>query len=199
MNLPSYDEIECLYEKHGVLDHIKTHMRTVGRLAKHMAILLNENGVDVDIELVEKGALLHDIAKTICLNKRISHATEGQKILIEEGYSELGDIAFSHGSHVVRGENGYEAWFAQDWHHKIVALADAYVRHSSVVSLDERFEYLYERYDFAIDVLKLLKKVLDEFEFQLVKLIGGDFSIEKLQKLEEKILIETKTSDDHNK
>ena len=79
------------------------------------------------------GALLHDIAKTLCIKTGCQHARVGQQILEDLGFPELGQLV---GEHVVLINQNYEnnalGIFTAT---EIVNYADKRVRHDQVVPL----------------------------------------------------------------
>ncbi len=97
-----------------------------------------------DKEEVIAGALLHDIAKTLCLKTNCRHAEEGRLICRELGYPELGEIVAEH----VVLKNFMEDLYLQGIFgtKEIVFYADKRVCHDQVVCLADRLEYILNRY-----------------------------------------------------
>ena len=95
-------------------------------------------------DLVITGALLHDIAKTQCIEDFCDHAQIGRDICIDLGYPEIGEIVREHvilaSFPVERYEKG--TFLAKE----VVYYADKRVLHDRVVSLDARLDYIIERY-----------------------------------------------------
>ena len=136
--IPSASECLCLMTEYGMLDNIKDHSLQVTRVAVMLGRALVEKGVDVDEYLVTAGALLHDIAKTGCLNGACNHAKVGGEICVEHGFPEVAVIVAEH-------------VILADYHRsisvsEIVYYADKRVRHDEIVSLAERQVYIEERY-----------------------------------------------------
>ncbi|MCB2218523.1 MAG: HD domain-containing protein [Desulfobulbaceae bacterium] len=131
-----------------MLDNIRQHSLLVARVAETLVRYLHAPDVETadvaGVELVIAGALLHDIAKTRCLDGSCRHAEEGQLICEEHGYPEIGRIVREH---VIlssfkpdRYRNGiFPA-------REIVYYADKRVRHDQIVSLQDRLDYIIERY-----------------------------------------------------
>jgi uncharacterized protein len=67
-----------LLEKSGCSPNVIQHCRTVAQLAVKIAIILQKKGYNVDIELAEVGALLHDIGRS--KTHSVNHAIVGAKI-----------------------------------------------------------------------------------------------------------------------
>lgn len=129
-----------------MLDNIRDHSCMVARVAKALVDGLVRNSAPYipDSNEVIAGALLHDIAKTRCLQNNGHHAKDGQSICNELGYPHLGEIVLEHvmlqnfNQHLyTKGEFGAK---------ELVYYADKRVRHDQVVSLQERLDYIMERY-----------------------------------------------------
>ncbi|MBW6520294.1 MAG: HDIG domain-containing protein [Desulfoarculaceae bacterium] len=131
-----------------MLDNIRAHSLTVARAAEALLTGMVETGINgakvPDPALVLAGALLHDIAKTICLKTQCDHARKGRDICLELGYPAIGEIVREH---VVLKDfstdrYGRGIFFAKE----IVYYADKRVRHDTIVSLNERMTDIIERY-----------------------------------------------------
>ncbi len=98
---------------------------------------LAEAGVAFNRPAVRAGALLHDIAKTLCLGPKCRHDLEGARILEELGYPELGQLVADH----VLLPEGHPMDETM-----LVNYADKRVNHDQLVALPERFAYITQRY-----------------------------------------------------
>jgi len=108
----------------------------VRKVAVVIAGALRMQGHDVDIRLVDRAAILHDICKIDSIRKGGDHALMGERLLIECGYPVVADVI---GQHVrLKSLQLNEAM--------IVNYADKRVKHDKVVSLSERFVDLMNRY-----------------------------------------------------
>ncbi|MBU0664837.1 MAG: HDIG domain-containing protein [Proteobacteria bacterium] len=131
-----------------MFDNIRDHSLTVARVAEALLAGLAAskiNGIKLpDTSLVMAGALLHDIAKTICLNSECDHARRGRDICLEHGFPAIGEIVREHVMLKDFSTDRYAQgiFFAKE----IVYYADKRVRHDSIVSLDERMDYIIKRY-----------------------------------------------------
>ena len=76
--LPSREMAIRLLEKSGCSPNVIQHCKTVAKLAVKIARILQKKGYKVDIELVEIGALLHDIGRS--KTHSVNHAIVGAKI-----------------------------------------------------------------------------------------------------------------------
>ena len=177
--LPSREQCLKLLEKHGMPEHIVRHSVAVEKVAVFLAKKFVEAGQQVNVELVSRASLLHDIDKIKTLETGTGHGSISKQILEEEGLPELGLIAFKHHlSHILAEEpfgNREE---------KLVYYADKRVTHDKVVSLDERFKYLLERYGSkkeVFDKISSCKPKVKQLEEEIFSKIKADKSLEELK------------------
>ncbi len=131
-----------------MLENIRQHSFMVARVAEtiiqNLSIPLEKGIAPPDPSLVLAGALLHDIAKTKCLDGSCRHAEEGEQICIDHGFPDVGTIV---GEHVIlksfTPENYRSGCFGA---HEIVYYSDKRVTHTTIVSLEQRLEYIVDRY-----------------------------------------------------
>ena len=123
-----------------MLENIRAHSIIVEKVANVIAQGLIDAGVDLLIEKITAGALLHDIGKSLYLNSGHDHAAKGEEICFQNKLDEIADIVREH----ITLEN-YEPEAAIR-EKEIIYYADKRVNHDSVVSLEERLEYLLGRY-----------------------------------------------------
>jgi len=147
MQVPTIDECVRLMEQYNMLPNIRRHSLVVARIAELLATGLQGriNGHELpDRNLCVSGALLHDIAKTPCLDGSCDHARAGAEICLDHGYPEIAEIVAEHvilkDHNPDRYQNG--CFSARE----IVYYADKRVRHDEIVSLDERLDYIIEHY-----------------------------------------------------
>lgn len=91
--------------KYKLPKNVIAHSRKVGGIALRVASELMRNGYAVDLELVERGALLHDIGRSV--THGLEHGYFGGKILRKEGESEA--VARIVERHVLGGISREEA------------------------------------------------------------------------------------------
>ena len=147
MRIPGIDTCFALMEQYAMLPNIRRHSLLVARIAELLAFRLRARvpvGQAPDQDFCVNGALLHDIAKTPCLEEGCDHAAAGAEICRRHGYPEIAEVV---GSHVILKNFSPEKYRqglfqARD----IVYYADKRVRHDAIVSLPERLEYILERY-----------------------------------------------------
>lgn len=147
IRIPSIPECVQLMEQYEMLANIRHHSLVVARLADQLLTGLYAFAPElpqVDRHLVIAGALLHDIAKTPCLNSACDHAKVGADICRQHGFPEIAAIVEEHVllSHYEPDQYTNGHFTARE----IVYYADKRVRHNVVVNLDERLEYILDRY-----------------------------------------------------
>lgn len=136
------DVRECLdfMLQYHMLPNIKDHSIVVARVAEIITEGLIEAGHDLSLKTVIAGALLHDIGKTACLVNDDDHAVKGFEICLEHNLHAIADIIAEH---VILKTYAPENDFSEK---EIVYYADKRVNHDQVVSLEERLDYILERY-----------------------------------------------------
>lgn len=148
MTIPSPSIEQCIsfIDRYEMLSNIRDHSFMVARVAKTLVDGLVRSSVSPlpDPDEVIAGALLHDIAKTRCLKNNSHHAKDGQRICEELGYPHIGEIVVEHVILTDFNEHLYKtgAFGAKE----LVYYADKRVRHDQVVSLEDRLDYILERY-----------------------------------------------------
>jgi putative nucleotidyltransferase with HDIG domain len=168
MKLPTHEKCFALLKKYEMPKNILDHSILVNKVAVYLAKKLKLAGIDVDVDVVDRASLLHDIGKLRTLKKmtgvldwaKDEHHIEGEKILTDEGYPELGLVARRHSLRELKNVN--------KWEEKIVKYADLRAKHDKLVDVRERMEDLGERYKVPeeervplSEVLKLEKEIFD--------------------------------------
>ena len=141
MKIPSESQCEELMREFGVPENIREHSQQVRRVANLIAEKISEKGVKVNLRLVDRAALMHDVAKIRCIKNKCSHSEEAEKIMREKGFPEVARVVGLHGLDSVNAfdeDTSIEA--------KIVWYADKRVTRDKIVSLEKRYEYLKEHY-----------------------------------------------------
>lgn len=142
--------------KHKVPDHIILHSYKV---AKIVWIISNELDIE-NKELCLCAALLHDITKyQSILNRGEDHSFTGGKLLRKYGFDDIAEIIESH---VVLKNLNY-----LQLEKEIVFYADKRVKHDKIVSLEERFEDLKNRYGFSDKItegFRIAKRIENKLE-----------------------------------
>jgi HD superfamily phosphodiesterase len=91
--------------------------------------------------LVEAGALLHDITKTVSIQTKENHAKTGGELLASLGYVAVANIVRQHIC-LDSGSSDPDACTEAE----VVNYADKRVKHEEVVDIEDRFQDVLERY-----------------------------------------------------
>ncbi len=136
------------------------HCRQVARVSLTLGRALRERGADVDLRRLETEALLHDIGRSrthgpyhgwsgfVMLRAR-GHGAAGRGCLTHWLKGRSGEELLRHGRFRPRFvERVVAAASPEDWDlaDSVLSVADSSVRHTTVVSFDDRFADLYDRY-----------------------------------------------------
>ena len=140
LTIPGVNECLDLMEQYHMLPNIKDHSIVVTEVAGVITNGLIAAGYDLSLETVIAGALLHDIGKTACLDNDDDHAARGLEICLAHNLKTIADIVAEH---VILKNYAPQNGFAEK---EIVYYADKRVNHDKVVSLEERLDYILERY-----------------------------------------------------
>lgn len=138
--IPSASECFKFMDLYDMPPHIRDHSVMVEKVASLLVSALDRIGVKLSAERVKAGALMHDIAKSVCLQTGELHSAKGKEICLQHHLEEIADIVSEH---VVLKD--YQPW-GPIGEKEIVYYADKRVNHDAVVSLEERLQYLLERY-----------------------------------------------------
>ncbi len=148
---PTPEECYRILEDFHVPEHVVEHSRKVRNLAVFLCRMLNEKGERLDAERVEAASLLHDIAKVDALNTGRSHSQAGADLVRELGFPAVAEIIRQH---VILDPRTNQERIIEA---EVVHYADKRVRHTTVVSLFERFQDLKERYGKSPAALALME------------------------------------------
>jgi uncharacterized protein len=140
MKIPNPEECMLLLQKYGVPPNVVEHSRKVHRVAMFLCRELNRRDEGLDPGLVEAASLLHDIAKVASFETGENHSQAGARLLREHGFGEVAEIVRQH----VVLDSGVD--HGRITEAALVNYADKRVQHTRVVSLEERFQDLRERY-----------------------------------------------------
>ena len=138
--IPNTEECILLMNTYGMLENIKAHSFKVEQVARIIAKEIKKSGINISLKKVTAGALMHDIAKTMCLGSTEDHAARGREICIENNFIEIAEIV---GEHIQ-----LESYEPDDKvnEKEIIYYSDKRVNHNEVVPLEKRLAYLLDRY-----------------------------------------------------
>jgi len=153
-----------LMDKYDMLPHIREHSYVVSKVALSIARDLNSNGNNFDLDEIESASLLHDITKTRSLESGEDHAKTGGELLEKLGYDRIAKIVRAH---ITPPDCGKRLTVEE-----LVSYADKRVLHTQVVSLNERFDYLFKRYgkdSRAVDRISAARERAQQIEDKIAK------------------------------
>lgn len=162
------DEAIKLLEEAGCAPNVIEHCKEVASLAVEIAERIKTAEHAVNLELVEAGALLHDLGR--CRTHGISHAVEGFMLAKEMGLKpELSEIIKRHiGAGISREEAKAlglpdEDYFPRSLEEKIVSHADNLVRGTQRLTLEEKLSLMRKR-QLSEEAIQRVKKLAEEVE-----------------------------------
>lgn len=154
--IPTKEKCLKILKDNNVPDNIISHLKAVHDFSMKVCNVLDRRKININRDLVAAGALLHDVKK---INSE-DHIIEGYELVKSLGYPEVANLIKKHGlMHINKDE-----FAPKTWEEKVVFYADKRVKGNKTVSLDERFEYIKERYnrDNTKKELKFTKKIEKE-------------------------------------
>ncbi|MFX1312302.1 MAG: HDIG domain-containing metalloprotein [Promethearchaeota archaeon] len=141
---------------------VRRHSEKVAEKALEIAKKITK--VEVDINLIEIGALLHDIGRT--QTHGFKHALIGGKILRERGFPDK--LAKICERHILGGLDKADAkkyglpekdFLPVTLEEKIICLADKHMAGSREVTIDERFNKWFQKFGKSKTLLKSKKRI----------------------------------------
>ncbi|MFX0060584.1 MAG: HD domain-containing protein [Candidatus Hermodarchaeota archaeon] len=180
MLLPTFEEIKLWFKLFRLPKEVIDHCTLVSRVSLFLGKKLREKGQDINLELLEKGALLHDLDKIISLERKQGHGETTAQFLSEQGMKEVALIAYRHRLDRLGTEDEPATWCE-----KIVFYADKICQNSTVTSLENRLKDLNRRYPEYREsfyekkplILALEKEIFNYLDFspkELVQVFEGN-------------------------
>ena len=161
-NLPSREFAFELLKRMKVPYHVRKHSLKVTEKALEIAESIVK--VNVDLDLIEIGSLLHDIGRS--KTHGFKHAIIGGKILRERGLPDK--IARICETHILGGLDKEDAkevglpqkdFLPQSIEEKIICLADKHMAGTREVSIEQRFNKWFQKYGKTKVLLKSKKRI----------------------------------------
>jgi len=162
-----------MLEEAGCPPEVIRHCQRVAHLALRIARACREAGLDVDLDLVEVGALLHDIGRA--RTHSIGHVFIGAEMVREAGFpEEVVRAVLTHACGVRPEVAERFGWPRDDYaprrlEEKIIAYADKLVEGRGILSFEEALGKLVERLGPGHPAVKNLIKIHEE----LRAILGG--------------------------
>ena len=151
-----------LLKKLKIQHSVRRHSEKVADKALEIANKITK--VEVDKNLIEIGALLHDIGRT--KTHGFKHALIGGKILRERGFSDK--LAKICETHILGGLDIEDAkrfglpekdFLPTSLEEKIICLADKHMAGTREVTIKERFNRWFQKYGKSQILLKSMKRI----------------------------------------
>lgn len=158
----------ALLKKAGCSEDVIAHSIAVSSLAEEIGVKLLSKGIDLDIELIIKGALLHDVGRAVTHD--VTHVIEGVKLA--ENFSLEPEVIGIIKTHVGAGITFKEArqlgfplgtYVPQTIEQKIVAHADNLVKGNKRISLQTRIEHM-KKENMSDYIIKRIVRLASEIE-----------------------------------
>ncbi|MFX1233966.1 MAG: HDIG domain-containing metalloprotein [Promethearchaeota archaeon] len=171
--LPSSEFAFEFLKKMKVPYHVRRHSLKVTDKALEIAEKITK--IDLDVNLIEIGALLHDVGRA--KTHGFKHAIIGAQILREHGFSEK--LARICETHILGGLDKIDAvsvnlpereFLPQSIEEKIICLADKHMAGTREVSIEQRFNNWFVKYG-KTQILIKAKKRIEDIQAELKKLM----------------------------
>ena len=161
--LPTRKQCFDILKEHRVPSHIVRHSVAAAKLAVFLAERLKEKGIAVDVNLVDRACLLHDVLRMCDLNDysrfehSAAHKTKWESLkakykglchenaaaaLLCDKYPQLAQVIRKHRYTAIARQKDKP----RTWEEKLVYYADKRVMHDSIVPLKQRLEEAHKRY-----------------------------------------------------
>jgi uncharacterized protein len=157
-----------MLEETGCSPNVIEHCKEVASLAVEIANKAKASGHNVNPELVEIGALLHDFGR--CKTHKIAHAVEGYRLARIRGIEpEISEIIKRHiGAGISKEEAKRfglpeDDYFPRSLEEKIVAHADNLVKGTSRITVAERTA-LMRKQEVPETVIQRINELAEEVE-----------------------------------
>ena len=165
-DIPTAAECEALFANRQVDPRVIRHSRKVADVAQRMAAALLGSGLKLNLELVQAGALLHDVAKG-----QPEHAAAGASILRSMDFECVAEIVAAHTD--LGGDFDLDE-------KSIVYLADKLVRGEDLVTLKERFQPALDRFEhnkLALQAARRRLVIAKELALAVQTRVGAPLSV----------------------
>lgn len=166
--LPSQRTALKLLVQRGCSPPVITHCKTVMRLAVQIAENCKKKGLNVDIQLVRIGALLHDIGRS--KTHSVDHVIAGVETAKELGLpNSIVSIIERHaGGGISRDEAKKLGWPVKDYiprtlEEKIVSYADKLIERSAIVGVEQTIRKLSKELGEDHPTIRRIKQLHEEF------------------------------------
>jgi len=134
---PSRKECVQLFAEQKLPKNLIDHIMLVNRIAVFLAEKLMDAGIPINVDLVDKASLLHDISKPVDFGRATTlHARAGAELLLKKGYPEISEIARKHLVISICSRDPKDQPFT--WEEKVVYYSDKRENNNDIVSVKDR-------------------------------------------------------------
>lgn len=148
--LPSREQAIEILQRNGCAPKVIAHCQAVAALALELAEKIKAKNYHIDLELIEVGALLHDLGRS--KTHSVQHAFEGMKIAEAEGLpNEVICIIKRHvGAGITAEEAQWLGWpkdnyIPQSLEEKIVCYADKCIGSDQRIPVEDTIKQLHDK------------------------------------------------------
>jgi HD superfamily phosphodiesterase len=184
MKLPSEEECMQYFEEYKVPRNILAHCKQTRNVAVFLAKQLIQKGIILNLELIDRASLLHDLFKVVDIdnlveNKGHSYVASEEEIKMwkhlkeiysgmheDEVFEKIFAKDFPELAQLITESGGLEH-FGKSYSAKLVHYADARVLRDEIVTRKEREEYLFERYPERKEIILKENLGLDDDEKEM--------------------------------
>lgn len=131
--IPTIAECEAILSLRHAPSSLIFHSKAVAATSVCLAMELNQTGLNLDLDVVQTGALLHDLAKG-----QPHHDIAGGSYLLQLGFPQVAEVVAVH-----HDLDFSESKLSES---AVVFLADKLIQGENLVSLEERFRPALERF-----------------------------------------------------
>ncbi len=171
---PSDDECQAYWDRFCMPDHVRGHSQSVATVATALAKSARARGLAVDVQTVRAAALLHDLAKAYTIRHGGNHCQLGGAWVMDlTGNAAMAQAVIHHVTWP------FDLDFRKHFLPLVVIYADKRVRHEEIVTFDERFSDLLDRYGKTEDIRRKMMNAREQIvaiENGLQTLLGIDLN-----------------------
>lgn len=173
ISVPSREDCLRFLERIDMPPHIRRHSLLVAEVALFLGRLLNRDGSSLNLQVVQAGALLHDVGKMKSLATGEDHAVLGARMLDGAVHPAVAKVV---GEHILLHASQIDGPLTESL---LVNYSDKRVRHDEIVSVEKRYHDLIARYAKSENHRRLLLEKLELYR-KLERKIFSHLQIEPL-------------------
>lgn len=160
--IPTPEKARQLWNKYNLPERKRVHVQLVADVALFLSekLCASDHSIYIDNNLLEVGALLHDIDKAIPKLPGEHHPETGVRILREEGMEEVADLIKYHSVQFI-GDRDTEP---KTWEEKLLFLSDKMVK-QEVITVNKRFDLWFSETELPEEQKKMLRTVFPKVKY----------------------------------